>query len=590
MAMKSNLKAPFRISNLNRSAILMIFILFLSCGQISARDLGIRKTESDSIKIKANPLPIDVSIITDGSLSKKICCFLPFSEDWTTGQFDVNMWTVDDNWIMDGSLGNAAPSAKFKSEPIRTIYSKSLTSFYLNAQMIQTETPFSICLEFDIKLDDKNNTGSERMQVEILLPSDTIPVMLYKNDGDFDWKTELLDISEYAKNTNFRFRFNANGETTENINSWWIDNIHVNIVYHFYPPINLQATRVGTPQNDILLTWQKPTQYCITPGSYFQYDNGINESGVGNNQPGKFSVAVKFDSLDLAECVGKQVKRIKFFPKEELCNYSIRIWDKIGVALEQPVLNPVIGSWNDITLDDPYLIDNQETMHVGYLCDPQSGYPAGIDAGPATAGKGDLISYDNGKNWRSLALDHGINANLNIAAFIEEPETNFNPIYQFWIYRKPYQIHPGGIDPNMGDTTAYNQIALVSGETFSFLDENLPNELENCYNYYVRANYPEGYSPNSNLAWDCIFVSSETAENDGVKLFPNPATSFVRIESAIGLTEIKVYNSFGNKVYGLELANDKNHVLRLDCFTSGLYSVVLKSSNGKIIHKTFLKL
>lgn len=588
--MKSDFKTSARISNLFGSFFFIFLCTFTFSGKLTAGNSGVIDTHKASIPLQHSNAEIYYSPDVPESLSNKLCCFLPFFEDWTTGQFDVNLWSVDDNWIMDGGFGNSQPSAKFKKDPLLTNYSKGLTSFYFNSQVLQTETPFSLILGFDIKLDDSLANGSENMQVEVLLPTDTIPIMLYKNEGDTDWKTERIDISEFALNTIFRIRFNANGESSENINAWWIDNISVEIEYHFYPPIHLQATRTGTPQNDILLTWQKPTQFCVTPGTYHHYDNEVNDSAVGNNPAGKFCVAILFDSLDLADCVGKLVKRVKFFPKEELCSYTIRIWDTIGIAYEQAVLNPVIGCWNDITLDVPYLIEDHTPMHIGYLCNPQSGSPAGIDSGPAVAGKGDLISYDNGKNWKSLALNQGIDANLNLAAFIEEPDSNFNPIYQFWVYRKPYQVFPGGMDPNFNDTTVYDNIVTLQGNVFSFMDFNLSNAQENCYNYYIRAMYPEGYSPISNIAWDCIFVSNELDENKGVKLFPNPAMSFVRMESTMELSAIEVYNSLGNRVHNMELANNKDHVLMLDRFPSGMYSVVFTLSNGKTVHRTFLKL
>ncbi len=588
--MKSYFRTSVRNSSLFGSFFIFCFCLFLASGKLTAGNFGLIESLKGPIPLQHNISQMCVSPNLPDALSNKLCCSLPFFEDWTTGQFDVNLWSADDNWIIDGGFGNPQPSAKFKKDPLLTNYSKGLTSFYLNSQVLQTQTPFSLILGFDIKLDDSLANGSEHMQVEVLLPTDTIPIKLYKNEGDTDWKTEHLDISEFALNTLFRIRFNANGESSENIKAWWIDNIRVEIEYHFYPPIHLQATRTGTPQNDILLTWQKPMQFCITPGSYHHYDNEINDSAVGNNPASKFSVAILFDSLDLADCVGKQVKRVKFFPKEELCSYTIRIWDTIGIAYEQAVMNPVIGSWNDITLDVPYLIKDHTPMHIGYLCNPQSGSPAGIDSGPAVAGKGDLISYDNGKNWRSLALNQGIDANLNLAAFIEQPDTNFNPIYQFLIYRKPYEVYPGGMDPNLNDTIVYEKIVTLQGNVFTYMDFNLSNAQENCYNYYVRANYPEGYSPISNIAWDCIFVSNELDENKGIKLFPNPAASFVRMESTMELSKIEVYNSLGNRVYKMELANDKDHVIILDRFPSGMYSVVITLSNLKTVYRTFLKL
>ena len=47
---------------------------------------------------------------------------LPFTENFNTGLFETNQWTVTggDNWRIAGQVGNDAPSAEFYYNPSAT--------------------------------------------------------------------------------------------------------------------------------------------------------------------------------------------------------------------------------------------------------------------------------------------------------------------------------------------------------------------------------------------------------------------------------------------------------------------------------------
>ena len=513
---------------------------------------------------------------------------LPFIEDWTTGQFDINQWSADQNWIIDGVVGNMAPSAKFKNEPVLTNYSKSLTSYFINAKTIQTETPYSLYFDFDIRLDDSLMNGLEKMDIDILLESDTVLLYSFQNSGDLNWTRLHLDISDFAKDTVFRIRCTANGQNTESINGWWIDNIHIYGTYYLYPAVNLTAKRTGSPENQIQLNWQKPTEFDIIPGTWHNYDDGTNASAYGQDAPLVFSVAMKLNSTDLSSYVGQVIKKIKFFPDEALCNYTLRIWSDSGIVYEQAINDPEIGNWNEILLDSPFIIDSLQNYYVGFHCVTQTGSPAGIDNGPALPGKGDLITFDNGKHWRSLLSDEGIDANWNLSAFIEELEDSLYPVLGYQIYRKDFESHPGGVDPEIADSTEYVYLGNVSAVTFSYLDTDLSNSGNNCYDYYVKANYPEGLSAHSNFAWDCIYVSNNPVEENTLKIYPNPASSVISIESVSGIKQIRIYNSSGSKIADFNLSGEKKTSFNVANYASGMYNLSVITNKNEILQRKFI--
>ncbi len=221
---------------------------------------------------------------------------LPFTEDWTTGQFDVNGWVPDagGNWVMDGQNGKPAPSAKFKWDPLLSgAYAKSLTSTFFNATTITTTTPYKIYLDCDLKLDDKSATNLEKLNIEVSnnAGSTWTSVKQFTNNGDFDWTAQHIDISTLAKNKVFSIRFRANGVLSGDIYYWAVDNVKIYVQYSFNPPLNLIAAAEGTPKNDIKLTWSAPSTVADAPDallgykvwrrSYAKFPAGSNAAGAG---------------------------------------------------------------------------------------------------------------------------------------------------------------------------------------------------------------------------------------------------------------------------------------------------------------------
>lgn len=155
------------------------------------------------------------------------------------------------------------------------------------------------------------------------------------------------------------------------------------------------------------------------------YDDSENFDGIGLTDGGSFDVAIRFTPEQLAPFDGFMITRIKFFPKlgapveyllEVLTGESPTIDD---LVYEQLVESPQIDEWNDVALDEPYIIDASEELWVGYFVNNQqpNTYPAGVDNGAAVVGFGDMISTDNLESWVTLS-EAGIDANWNIQVLV----------------------------------------------------------------------------------------------------------------------------------------------------------------------------
>lgn len=185
--------------------------------------------------------------------------------------------------------------------------------------------------------------------------------------------------------------------------------------------------------------------------SWLYYDDGVNVDGIGLNDGGNFDVAIRFTPDQLAQYNGFKITKIKFFPKVgSPVEYFLEIFTGENPSLEdqvydQYVENPEIDTWNDVTLEIPYIIDASQELWVGYYVTNQeaSTYPAGIDNGPGEVGFGDMISVDNLNNWLTLA-DAGIDANWNIQIFVTNEAGIEMPMTRN-VLQKPARMPAGSI-------------------------------------------------------------------------------------------------------------------------------------------------
>ncbi len=113
-------------------------------------------------------------------LDREAVPWLPFEEDWSTGLFETNEWTYQQNgnWRIAGQVGNDAPSAEFFYSPASTNYQKALTSRLLSARNL---IDGDIYLSFDLKTTTINPTGMEFLKVQVLSDTSWINAWVYSN-------------------------------------------------------------------------------------------------------------------------------------------------------------------------------------------------------------------------------------------------------------------------------------------------------------------------------------------------------------------------------------------------------------------------
>ncbi|MCF6170074.1 MAG: T9SS type A sorting domain-containing protein [Bacteroidales bacterium] len=521
---------------------------------------------------------------------------LPFYEDWSSGSFETNNWTTDcDYWAIDGMEGNEKPSAKFNGSPlVQEQYTCSLVSDTFNGDLFKVG---QIMLEFDISLNNRINTATEKLLVEVRDSTGWNTVAEFTNDGSFDWSAHSVDIADYALGHTFQIRFKATGPNSFNVKSWHIDNISLYRMCE--APENLVVEYYWWHFDDFgaMVFWTPPESTITEIFNWMYWDSNEHVGGLGLTSEGDFSVAVQWDSLQLEEYFGDTIDAIRFYLNDT--GYSeviVKIWtgeDAENLIYSDTVLNPVSDAWNEHILDTLILIDLVENYRVGYtiLGQPAGYFPAGLDYGPAIPGYGDLLYFEP-DGWINLS-DVGIDKNLNIQMKLLNSNTpDTTNCIGFNVYRQQ-----PGIDP---DYYFYNYTSFITNKTwYEFNDQNIGNPEQNTYCYKVEAvwansgdtcisSFAKTVPQTEDYACAMVMDIRNITEENPLSIYPNPATNTLNITAKDGqaIQEVSIYNLTGQLVFRGEMKNNSIDISQLQ---SGMYVVEVDLGQRKIREKLLVK-
>ncbi len=297
-------------------------------------------------------------------------------------------------------------------------------------------------------------------------------------------------ISNYAGMTaQVRWYFKSDADTPDGTGIM-IDDVKIYNDIFIAEPSNLAALVTGS---NVELTWTEPGGGG-EPG-WLHYDDGINSSSIGLTTAADLHVAAKWPASgtnSILPYVGMNITQVKFFPAEAGINYAIKIYTGAQgtEAYSQAVTNPLIDDWNTVTLATPFTIPSGTAVWVGYMSSQLAGqYPAGIDAGPAVAGFGDMYRAGTG-GWSSIynASSGDIDGNWNIQAYVADAAG------------RTYVLGQNEGQPSR-DITAYKvyrdetEITSVLPTVYTYTDVNVTGGL---HHYYVTAMYGQYESGPSN--------------------------------------------------------------------------------------------
>ncbi len=542
---------------------------------------------------------------------------LPFFEPWTPGTFTFQNWAPTGHWMMNTGIGNSAPCADFTWQPAIANYSQALTSEVIDAS---PWTCAKIWLDFDLKLIDHNNTGKEKLTIDIFYGGLWHQKLEVTNNGSTNWVPKHIDISA-VKGKSFRIRFVANGVNSADILHWYVDNIHA---YGICTP----ATALAATQSHFVttLTWTAPNCVATVPTvlkKLFQW-SGTPDNGYFQAYNNAYGVV-----YDLATYPDASLNKIDFqhasWGTTGIWQYKIHVVDWTTFA-ELATLGPLSTTGDDKWENNVMLgsIPGVGGKLIGIMLEPLSNSPT--DAYPC-------FSADNvGPDGVSV---HG--ALPTYSAFVASTIGDFlqNLYIEIPAGDKMEVVQPRKVNVNELQTLAKTKAAPGVLNTSGYLTTNQINNTDNStvadssvlvgYNIYRTA--ASGVAPYTQLGTTqttttyvdtypstlvsgtfkyfvtVLYKNSATSDilctpstdtitvafpavgmneltGGQIMIYPNPANEIVNIKSDFTITAVDVMNFVGQTVYTSSKVDAKTSKLNVAEFKPGVYFVKVSTTEG----------
>jgi hypothetical protein len=500
---------------------------------------------------------------------------LPFFESWDYGTFSYNEWRFvpsQGNWVIDPNEGIPSPAASFRWQPPRVNYSYALESPPFNG------VPFScaaIWLDFDLKLSDRNSTGTEKMIVEAYYNHEWHKKAEIKSSANLPWTDYHIDISP-VRGKGFRVRFRAAGENSSEILNWYLDNISVYPVC--YPATSLNALPAG---NAVDLSWSPPacyggnildegfeetffppldwTQQTTNPSATWTHNPASSPMGVHN---GNFSAGLNWDYSHQDEWLIAH----DIYVNGDLTFWSYAFQGSLHLDHYYLQVSPDQGTTWDVLLDMSALPPYPAASGVNDWITP---YHINLSAyaGETVDIAWHAVDGDGNGLWYPWAIDDcSIGADDHFRPVIpggsgerasDYPDLPAHDLLGYDIYRKA--------GPS-GNFTRINS-ALVTDTTY-----HDPGLQTGQYRYFVQSRFAECQnSTNSDTVQVDVITGINNLSGIGLKIFPNPATDHISITSAGDVREVRLLLMTGAVAGSWNTSGRHDVQLDLRGFSRGIY-------------------
>jgi len=562
---------------------------------------------------------------------------LPFFEGWDNGSFEFQSWSFNDqseNWVINSDIGNPEPSAEFTWDPLLEMdYTSTLESNPLNADML---TEGEIYLDFDLSLNDRNSTGMEMMLVEVWNGSSWNQVASFANDGSFDFTASHINITSYAMSRVFSVRFNAVGQNSFDIISWYVDNI--SIYRECMAPTDLTGEEVwdGGLQQDVAhICWESYVEPSVS--QWFYYDDESVEYVWGSTGDWDADVAIKVDASDLVDFAGAAVTKYRAFIDSRLMGVgtvAVKVMqgdnpDPSAPIYEEDVTDQFVAGddWNDITLGQAVAIDNNQALWIGmYFSGPADTYGPGITTDMGTYDANGDLYYESGA-WTNL-VTQGINnrawlirgfVTTSYGATVALGNNNYTPLPEMTglstagtlasnnatltdIVDNTSRILDGFNVYRKADMGDYELVATVPAEpnVGSYCYDDADYGTLGCYDYQVTALYLSetdacesapamAYElPMNDFVNVCVTGLEDPNAELITKVYPNPAQDAVTVTSSLPMTQLTVTNYVGQVVYTNEMNDATSIKLNTSAYQAGVYLVKIDTENGIVTKRVII--
>ena len=489
---------------------------------------------------------------------------LPFYEPWSSGTFSYNDWRLipsQGNWTVDVADGLPAPTASFKWQPPVVNYSYALESPVLNALQFNCA---AIWLDFDLRLNDRNATGQEKLFVEAFYNNEWHRKAEIASNGNIPWTPWHVDISA-ARGKGFRVRFRAEGKNSSDILHWSVDNI--NVYPECYPASELEGEALGY---DIRLTWHPP---LCSGGNLL--NEGFEEPAF---PPPQWSVQTVNPAATWQQCTVNSPTGVHSGNFAAAINWDYNHQDEWIVA-HNVLVSGDLNFWSyacqgSLHQDHYYVkisTDNGVTWTVLLDLSALPVYPAAggvnawltpyhVDLSPYEGETVDLawnaVDGDGNGLWYPWAID-----DCTIGASDSPLQVIGYDIYRQSPLSSAFEKANG---------------AAVSDTTWT--DAGMP---PGQYHYFVRTLFSECANiPNSDTVLVDVITGIRNADLTSLKIIPNPAGERAVLLSSGPVGQIELITLEGEKLRSWIPGSTLKYTLDLSGVSQGMYLVRVKLPEG----------
>jgi hypothetical protein len=596
-------------------------------------------TYTYTVDAKYNVAPFNPPSLTDTSMrahpsaSVQINCGykLPFFEPWDQDLFTYQQWTfapTQGHWSLTTALGDPLPCADFTWQPVITNYSTSLITPPINAS---AWTCADIWCDFDLKLIDLHATGSEKMDIDVMVNGIWTNKGEFGDSGSYDWSLKHININA-AMGKSFQVRFRANGANSGNILHWYVDNIHI---YGVCRPPTLLVGHEN--QFTTTLTWHSPKCPSSCTLKTYTYDNGNNYWNAVGINPG-FTIYMG-NYFPLSSGASGVIKSFDawFSQYSNWVTQSTVLYiynsAQVLVATSAPFMNgPAAtwpsGTWINIPINNiPYtggfygMIDftcaapsngmglDETTVQPGYSQGLAWGYYGGFSPvttlfgypAPETWAERVNVCYTATKDAPITTIDptnFATGTFVQGAANITGPppagyKPSINPGFQnFDVPEAPAGSQLMGYEIYRADSTStvFNPIHHITSSADTTYQDVHPSSTMPPFHwrYFVTAEFQDSLNPappylceppsdTITINFPAVGINELT---NTISLYPNPANDVVNIVSSNDIKSIEVINYVGQTIYKNNSVNLKITKLDVASFNSGVYFVRITTTEG----------
>ncbi len=340
----------------------------------------------------------------------------------------------------------------------------------------------------------------------------------------------------------------------------------------YQPPSNVRYSPAHL-SSQVDLLWTPPAGWVHSAvDRWYDYDKGIwGGNSIGSCPSCPVEAAVRWDAAQINMYDTVYLTKIRYILTAEQISYKLRVYQgtpaSFDTLLDYPLFNnPYYNAFDTLNLT-PILLDTSKDLWLGYWVNSMApGYPLPVGPVPAIVGYGNMLRWYDLGDWTTLTeINPDLDYNWSIGGYLETPnDTIIYPLFN--VYR--------AIDDQPFEKITESPI--LDTIFYDYIGHDLdPSHLY----YYVTCVYENGESEPSGII-DVSFVNISERKESAFKVFPNPATDIVSIESVKGkMSSVALINSQG-KVVLERFISDEKISLDISHLNSSFYVIKVTNADG----------